>query len=144
MKPHISIASKAGKVITTTGFRAYDHCINSFIGCQYSCHYCYCRFFINGPAAGLYSTNNQIKSYNVPFDQIDKLELKGIKIYPSVAYHGAAARNYFNLFNVGSQKIAQELVKLPFWPDVIYKKSNPGNFKWSEDDDYDNYEYELS
>ena len=41
----ISIATKS-KIIMPSLFSGYDACINTYVGCQYGCSYCYVRFFI--------------------------------------------------------------------------------------------------
>lgn len=33
-------------IITKTGFSNYDVCLNSYVGCEFACEYCYVRFFI--------------------------------------------------------------------------------------------------
>jgi DNA repair photolyase len=35
-----------GKLISTSKFSGYDHCMNPYVGCQFGCKYCYVRFFI--------------------------------------------------------------------------------------------------
>ena len=44
-KPTISIANKA-QLIVPSGFNNYDLCLNSYVGCQFGCTYCYVRFFL--------------------------------------------------------------------------------------------------
>ena len=40
-----TVASR-GKLISKTGFKNYDICLNTYVGCQFGCTYCYVRFFI--------------------------------------------------------------------------------------------------
>lgn len=40
---HVSVAN-AGPLIVNTGFKGYDVCLNSFVGCEFGCKYCYVRF----------------------------------------------------------------------------------------------------
>ncbi len=41
----LTIARK-GSLITETGFSGYDFCLNTYVGCQFGCAYCYVRWFI--------------------------------------------------------------------------------------------------
>jgi DNA repair photolyase len=34
------------KVILSSGFKGYDACLNTYVGCQMGCAYCYVRFFV--------------------------------------------------------------------------------------------------
>jgi DNA repair photolyase len=34
------------RLVTDTGFGAYDVCLNPYVGCQFGCKYCYVRFFV--------------------------------------------------------------------------------------------------
>ena len=43
---NVVTASKGGDVITKTGFSGYDHCLNTYVGCEFGCKYCYVRFFV--------------------------------------------------------------------------------------------------
>lgn len=36
----------ANKLISKTGFKNYDFCLNPYVGCQFGCTYCYVRFFV--------------------------------------------------------------------------------------------------
>lgn len=36
-------------LIQPTGFKGYDVCTNSYVGCEFGCRYCYVRFFIKDP-----------------------------------------------------------------------------------------------
>jgi len=44
-KTEVSVANKS-KLITDTGFKGYDYCLNPYVGCQYGCAYCYVQFFV--------------------------------------------------------------------------------------------------
>jgi len=44
-KLSVSVANRA-QLITPTGFKGYDFCLNTYVGCQFGCRYCYVRFFI--------------------------------------------------------------------------------------------------
>jgi len=35
-----------GKIITPSGFKNYDWALNTYVGCQFGCNYCYVRFFV--------------------------------------------------------------------------------------------------
>lgn len=41
----VVVASRT-KVITSSGFKGYDICLNPYVGCQMGCAYCYVRFFV--------------------------------------------------------------------------------------------------
>jgi DNA repair photolyase len=47
-KSLVTIGSKAA-VITPTGFKNYDVCMNPYVGCEFGCAYCYVRFFVKDP-----------------------------------------------------------------------------------------------
>ena len=47
-QPHVSLASKS-KLLVQTGFKNFDLCANSYVGCQFACTYCYVRFFVKDP-----------------------------------------------------------------------------------------------
>lgn len=47
-KSLVTIGSKAA-VITPTGFKNYDVCLNPYVGCEFGCSYCYVRFFVKDP-----------------------------------------------------------------------------------------------
>jgi len=38
--------AKRSKLIQHTGFKAYDICLNTYVGCEFGCSYCYVRFFV--------------------------------------------------------------------------------------------------
>lgn len=38
--------ARRGKIITETNFRSYDYGLNTYVGCEFGCKYCYVRFFI--------------------------------------------------------------------------------------------------
>lgn len=44
-KPLVSVATRS-PLIVNTHFKGYDVCMNTYVGCQFGCHYCYVRFFI--------------------------------------------------------------------------------------------------
>lgn len=44
-KAKITVAAK-NKLITKSTFKNYDACLNSYVGCEFGCSYCYVRFFI--------------------------------------------------------------------------------------------------
>jgi DNA repair photolyase len=44
-KALVTIASKSN-IITPTGFKNYDVCLNPYVGCEFGCSYCYVRFFV--------------------------------------------------------------------------------------------------
>lgn len=39
-------ASKGSPLVIKTGFRGYDMCLNTYVGCQFGCKFCYVRFFV--------------------------------------------------------------------------------------------------
>ena len=41
---HVTTAN-TGNLVVKTGFKGYDVCLNSYVGCQMGCSYCYVRFF---------------------------------------------------------------------------------------------------
>lgn len=45
MNKLVTIANRS-KLITHTGFKNYDVCLNTYVGCEFGCSYCYVRFFI--------------------------------------------------------------------------------------------------
>lgn len=44
-KATVTIANRSS-LITATGFKNYDVCMNPYVGCEFGCTYCYVRFFI--------------------------------------------------------------------------------------------------
>jgi DNA repair photolyase len=38
--------ARKGKIICASKFNGYDSCLNSYVGCEHACAYCYVRFFI--------------------------------------------------------------------------------------------------
>lgn len=38
--------ARKGKVVTPSKFKNYDHCLNTYVGCEFGCKYCYVRFFV--------------------------------------------------------------------------------------------------
>lgn len=44
-KAEVKVASR-NKLITKTGFKNYDVCLNPYVGCEFGCSYCYVRFFV--------------------------------------------------------------------------------------------------
>jgi len=38
--------ARKGKIVTETNFRSYDYGLNTYVGCEFGCKYCYVRFFI--------------------------------------------------------------------------------------------------
>lgn len=47
-KAEVKVASR-NKLITKTGFKNYDVCLNPYVGCEFGCSYCYVRFFVKDP-----------------------------------------------------------------------------------------------
>ncbi len=45
MNKLVTIANRS-TLITHTGFKNYDVCLNTYVGCEFGCTYCYVRFFI--------------------------------------------------------------------------------------------------
>jgi len=45
---HVSEAPR-NKIISTSKFTQYDHCLNPYVGCAHGCTYCYVQFFMKGP-----------------------------------------------------------------------------------------------
>lgn len=43
------VTANKGPLVTKSGFSGYDVCINSYVGCQFGCSYCYVRFFVKDP-----------------------------------------------------------------------------------------------
>lgn len=39
-------SARRGKLIQPSGFKNYDVCLNTYVGCQFGCKYCYVRFFV--------------------------------------------------------------------------------------------------
>lgn len=46
MKNIQKTTARPGKIVTTTGFQGYDFCLNTYVGCQFGCSFCYVRWFI--------------------------------------------------------------------------------------------------
>lgn len=44
----LSVANRSSLLAKST-FKNYDVCLNSYVGCQFGCTYCYVRFFIKDP-----------------------------------------------------------------------------------------------
>lgn len=42
---HETVANR-GRLITSSAFSNYDHCLNTYVGCGFGCKYCYVRFFV--------------------------------------------------------------------------------------------------
>jgi len=40
------VTARRGTLISKSGFKNYDICLNPYVGCQFGCTYCYVRFFI--------------------------------------------------------------------------------------------------
>lgn len=43
---HIVDATTSSPLLSKTGFKGYDICLNSYVGCAFGCSFCYVRFFI--------------------------------------------------------------------------------------------------
>ena len=48
MPVNVTTATK-GKLISTSKFAAYDHCLSSYVGCEFACLPCYVPQFLKGP-----------------------------------------------------------------------------------------------
>lgn len=46
MRQISNLIARRSTLITKTGFKGYDVCLNPYVGCQFGCKYCYVRFFI--------------------------------------------------------------------------------------------------
>lgn len=84
----------------------------------------------SGPARGLFS--GKARSFIIPKEYFHVLDLIDVLIYPAIAYHGGTARSYYSLMKSGTAAIANRIIKLPYWPDVIYKNADAGSFKYGE------------
>jgi DNA repair photolyase len=42
-------ASTSSPIISKTGFKGYDYCLNPYVGCGFGCSFCYVRFFVKDP-----------------------------------------------------------------------------------------------
>jgi len=84
----------------------------------------------SGPARGLFS--GKVRSFIIPKEYFHVLDLIDVLIYPAIAYHGGTARSYYSLMKSGTAAIANRIIKLPYWPDVIYKNADAGSFKYGE------------
>lgn len=50
MKTELKVSvARRSKLLVNTGFKNYDICLNTYVGCQFGCSYCYVRFFIKDP-----------------------------------------------------------------------------------------------
>jgi DNA repair photolyase len=43
------VDARKGKIVTPTGFRWYDFCLNPYVGCGHGCKYCYVQFLVKDP-----------------------------------------------------------------------------------------------
>jgi len=44
-KELMTVATRS-KLLTKSGFKNYDVCLNTYVGCKFGCTYCYVRFFV--------------------------------------------------------------------------------------------------
>lgn len=45
-KKALETIANPGPVLTKSGFKNYDACINSYVGCEFGCSYCYVRWLV--------------------------------------------------------------------------------------------------
>lgn len=45
----VTDASTSSPIISKTGFKGYDYCLNPYVGCGFGCSFCYVRFFVKDP-----------------------------------------------------------------------------------------------
>jgi DNA repair photolyase len=45
----VTTAATTSPLISKTGFKGYDYCLNPYVGCGFGCSFCYVRFFIRDP-----------------------------------------------------------------------------------------------
>jgi len=45
----VTDASTSSPLISKTGFKGYDYCLNPYVGCGFGCSFCYVRFFVKDP-----------------------------------------------------------------------------------------------
>ena len=42
----VTTASKSSPLIVDSGFSGYDHALNTYVGCEFGCQFCYVRWFV--------------------------------------------------------------------------------------------------
>lgn len=75
---HVVTANKS-KVITPSGFKGYDACINPYVGCEMGCAFCYVRWMVRDPK---HEWGKFIRLRTHIKDKLPKELERGVHIFP--------------------------------------------------------------